>query len=85
MGMQFIDGIFYIVVLIMSIVIHEFAHGYMAYRLGDPTAKISGRLTLNPIKHLDFFGSIVLPLLLIISKVGFLIYGTFLECYRLIQ
>ena len=68
-----IDGIFYIAVLIMSVVIHEFAHGYVAYRLGDSTAKMSGRLTLNPIKHLDLVGSILLPLILIISKAGFVI------------
>lgn len=71
--MQAIDGIFYVVILIMSVVIHEFAHGYSAYLLGDNTARLSGRLTLNPLKHLDLFGSIVLPLLLILSKAGFVI------------
>lgn len=71
--MQVIDGIFYIVVLIMSVVVHEVAHGYMAYRLGDDTARLSGRLTLNPIKHLDLFGSIILPLFLILSNSGFMI------------
>jgi Zn-dependent protease len=70
---QFISGIFYIVVLIMSVVIHEFAHGYSAYLLGDNTARLSGRLTLNPIKHLDPFGSVILPLLLIIMRAGFII------------
>jgi len=67
------DGIFYVVVLIMSVVVHEFAHGYAAYLLGDNTARLSGRLTLNPIKHLDLFGSIILPLILIVSKAGFVI------------
>jgi len=57
----------------MSIVIHEVAHGYSAYLLGDDTARLSGRLTLNPIKHLDLFGSVILPLLLIITKAGFII------------
>lgn len=71
--MQAIDGIFYVVILIMSVVVHEFAHGYTAYLLGDNTARLSGRLTLNPIKHLDPFGSVILPLLLIISKAGFVI------------
>lgn len=71
--MQAIDGIFYVIILIMSVVIHEFAHGYSAYLLGDNTAKLSGRLTLNPIKHLDLFGSIILPLLLILSSAGFVI------------
>lgn len=71
--MQAIDSIFYIVVLIMSVVIHEFSHGYSAYLLGDDTARLSGRLTLNPIKHLDLFGSIILPFFLIVSGSGFVI------------
>jgi len=56
-----VDFIFAIAVLIMSIVAHEVSHGYMAGILGDPTAKLAGRLTLNPLKHLDFLGSIVVP------------------------
>lgn len=48
----------------MSVVIHEVSHGFMAYALGDSTAKYAGRLTLNPIPHIDPFGSIVLPLLM---------------------
>ena len=67
------EGIFYVCVLIMSIVIHEVAHGYSAYLLGDDTARLSGRLTLNPIKHLDLFGSVLLPLLLILTRTGFII------------
>jgi len=50
--------------LVLAIVLHEVAHGYAAYRLGDPTAKAAGRLTLNPIAHVDPMGSIVLPLIL---------------------
>ena len=71
--MQAIDGIFYVIVLIMSVVVHEFAHGYSAYLLGDNTARMQGRLTLNPLKHLDPFGSVILPLLLILSQAGFVI------------
>lgn len=71
--MELIDGVFYVIVLIVSVVVHEFAHGYTAYLLGDNTARHSGRLTLNPLKHLDMFGSVILPLLLIISNSGFLI------------
>ena len=71
--MQVIDGIFYIIVLIMSVVVHEFAHGYTAYLLGDNTARQSGRLTLNPLKHLDPFGSVVLPLILVFMNAGFVI------------
>lgn len=56
-----LDFIFSIAVLIMSVVIHEVSHGVTANVLGDPTAKYEGRLTLNPIKHLDPFGSVLLP------------------------
>ncbi|HAU07364.1 MAG: hypothetical protein UW46_C0010G0011 [Candidatus Yanofskybacteria bacterium GW2011_GWF1_44_227] len=55
-----------IVIVLYSVVIHELSHGLMANSLGDPTAKRMGRLTLNPIRHLDIFGSIILPLLLYI-------------------
>lgn len=58
-----------IVILILSVIIHEISHGYMADRLGDPTARLQGRLTLNPIKHIDPIGSIVVPL--ITSLAGF--------------
>ncbi len=68
-----ISLIFSIVVLILSIVIHEVSHGYAAYMLGDKTAFYEGRLTLNPIKHLDPMGSIIIPLLLIFSQAGFVI------------
>ena len=60
-----------IIVLIMSAVVHEVSHGYMAYRLEDNTAKDLGRLTLNPLKHLDLFGSIILPLILVLTKANF--------------
>lgn len=56
--------IFQIIVLILSVVVHEVSHGYAADELGDPTAREMGRLTLNPLKHLDPFGSVILPLLL---------------------
>ena len=55
--------IFQILVVLFSIVIHEVSHGLMAFSLGDQTAKNAGRLTLNPLPHLDMFGSIILPLL----------------------
>lgn len=56
----------------MSIVIHEVSHGFMAEYFGDDTARNAGRLTLNPIKHVDIFGSIILPAVLILSHAGFL-------------
>jgi len=71
MGLISISTILGIVVFLYSVILHEISHGLMAQSLGDNTAKDMGRITLNPIKHLDFFGSIVLPLLLIISGVGF--------------
>ncbi len=70
--MQF-EFIFQIAILIMSVVIHEVSHGYMANYLGDPTAKLEGRLTLNPIKHLDLFGSIILPMILYFTHAGFIL------------
>ncbi|MDB5253991.1 MAG: peptidase [Parcubacteria group bacterium] len=58
-----IEFIFQIAILIMSVVIHEVSHGYAANYLGDPTAKYAGRLTLNPFKHLELFGSFILPVI----------------------
>ncbi len=54
-------------ILLFSVIIHEVAHGWMALRLGDPTARDFGRLTLNPIPHIDLFGSIIIPLLSLAS------------------
>lgn len=62
--------IFSLIVLLFSIILHEIAHGSAALRLGDPTAKNAGRLTLNPIKHLDPFGSLIVPLLLLLFTFG---------------
>lgn len=56
--------IFYIIVILYSVAIHEVSHGLMANSLGDPTAKNLGRLNLNPLKHLDPFGSVLLPFFL---------------------
>lgn len=53
-----------IVLFFFSVVLHEVSHGYMALRCGDPTAKLSGRLTLNPIPHVDILGTIIVPLLM---------------------
>jgi len=60
------EYLFLIVILLFSIVIHEVSHGTMAFYLGDPTAKYAGRLTLNPLRHLDPIGSVILPLFLIL-------------------
>lgn len=61
-----------LVVLIVSVIAHEISHGYMADALGDPTARYAGRLTLNPLKHIDPVGSIIVP---IISSLGGFVFG----------
>ena len=63
--------VFLVAVIVMSVVIHEVMHGVAADWLGDPTARLQGRLTLNPIPHLDLFGSIILPILTALSPGGF--------------
>ena len=68
-----IDYLFPIAILIFSVILHEISHGYMAEYLGDPTARLSGRLTLNPIPHLDLWGSFIIPLILIMTNAGFVI------------
>lgn len=66
------DLIFQIAILLMSVVIHEVSHGYAASILGDQTARYQGRLTLNPIKHLDPVGSVAVPLILVLVNAGFI-------------
>ena len=63
-----INAIISITVFMIVIVVHELAHGYVAYRLGDPTARDAGRLTLNPFAHADPIGTVILPALLIITR-----------------
>jgi Zn-dependent protease len=67
------DLIFQIAILLFSVILHEVAHGYAALSLGDPTARQAGRLTLNPIKHMDPWGTVVLPLFLILVRSPFLV------------
>ncbi|MBU4332672.1 site-2 protease family protein [Patescibacteria group bacterium] len=66
-------SIFFLIVIIFSAIIHEYAHGWMAWKLGDSTAKDMGRLTLNPLAHIDMYGTILVPLLLWISQTGFIV------------
>ena len=68
-------GIFLFVVFIYSVVIHEVSHGLAAERLGDNTAKVLGRLSLNPIKHIDLFGSVLLPLFLLMIPGNPFVFG----------
>lgn len=61
-----------IIALIISIILHEMAHGYAANALGDPTARLQGRLTGNPLVHIDPLGSIIIPAILLFSHAGIL-------------
>ncbi|HEX4020533.1 MAG TPA: site-2 protease family protein [Acidobacteriaceae bacterium] len=73
MNLHVVLIIFQIVVLLFAISLHEAAHGWMANRLGDPTARMLGRVTLNPIKHIDPFGTLLIPLLCVYA--GFPLIG----------
>ena len=56
-----------VIILIISVILHEMAHGYAAESLGDPTARIAGRLTMNPLVHIDPLGSVILPALFVLT------------------
>jgi Zn-dependent protease len=62
------EAILFLIVLILSVIAHEVAHGYAANTLGDPTARFAGRLTMNPIPHIDLVGSIFIPALLVFTQ-----------------
>ncbi len=64
--------IFTVIVLVISVIIHEVAHGWAANALGDPTAKLQGRLSLNPIRHIDPVGSVLIPAVLVLTNSSFL-------------
>lgn len=68
MNNDLILRIIWVVPIVFSIVLHEVAHGWMAYRLGDPTAKNMGRLTLNPLPHIDMMGTVILPLVMLFLR-----------------
>jgi Zn-dependent protease len=72
-GINPVDVFFQIIVLLFAICVHESAHAWMANRLGDPTAKMLGRVSLNPLVHIDPFGTILMPLILIV--LGFPPFG----------
>jgi len=71
--MDLISILFFIVILLFSVILHEVAHGYVALSLGDPTAKNAGRLTLNPLPHIDLIGSLLVPFVLILFHSPFLV------------
>ncbi len=64
------DFIFYFLVIVPSAIIHEYAHGWVADMLGDPTARYAGRLTVNPIAHIDLWGTILMPIMLSVLSGG---------------
>ena len=74
--MSYLPLLFFFVIIIPSAILHEYAHGWMADKLGDPTAKYAGRLTLDPRKHIDMCGTILMLLFLFIVS-----GGTFLFAY----
>lgn len=67
MSAEIVLIVFQVAILVMSVIIHEVAHGMAALWLGDPTAKYAGRLTLNPLKHLDPWGSLIVPFFMILT------------------
>lgn len=69
------DMIFSLIIILFSAIIHEYMHGWMADRLGDSTARDQGRLTLNPLAHIDAWGSILMPALIFIGTGGGLMFG----------
>jgi len=69
------DIIFALIIILFSAIIHEYMHGWMADRLGDPTARDAGRLTLNPVSHIDLWGSVLMPALIFLGTGGALIFG----------
>ena len=74
--MEILQLIFFLVIIIPSSILHEYAHGWMADQLGDPTARYAGRLTLDPRAHIDKWGTVIMPIALL-----FLTGGRFLFAY----
>lgn len=70
MDLNYVDIVFQVIVLLFGLSLHEAAHAWMADKCGDPTAKMLGRVTLNPAKHIDPIGTIVMPIIGLLSKVG---------------
>lgn len=73
--MDLLSLIFYFFIIVPSSILHEYAHGWMADRLGDPTARYAGRLTLDPRTHIDVWGTLLLPLLLFFGTNGSFLFA----------
>jgi Zn-dependent protease len=67
MTLQHVDIVFQVIVFLFAISVHESAHAWTAWRCGDPTARMLGRVTLNPLRHIDLFGTVILPLMALIA------------------
>jgi Zn-dependent protease len=72
MTLRHVDILFQVIAFLFAISVHESAHAWMANRCGDPTARMLGRITLNPIKHIDLFGTILLPLIALLAHMPML-------------
>ena len=68
--MEIYQLLFFFLIIIPSAIIHEYAHGWAADQMGDPTARHAGRLTLNPVAHIDMWGTILMPILLLLVSGG---------------
>lgn len=76
MAFDFIQKlIIWLVPLVFAITVHEVAHGWLANKFGDPTAKMLGRITLNPLKHIDLFGTVIIPIALLLLSGGRFTFG----------
>lgn len=75
MNTDFTTGLITYAVLLMSLTVHEWAHAYTAWKLGDPTAKSMGRVSFNPLVHIDPIGTVLLPLFMIFAGPGFAMIG----------
>lgn len=73
--MEMIASIFFFIILLYSAIIHEYSHGWMADQLGDATARLSGRLTMNPFAHIDPIGTILVPVMLFFTSGGKFVFG----------
>jgi Zn-dependent protease len=73
--MSLSDGLILYLILLSSLSVHEWAHAWTASKLGDPTARSMGRVTLNPIAHIDLIGTVIIPLFMILFSPGFFLIG----------
>lgn len=75
MNLSLTEGLSLYLILLAALSVHEWAHAYVADKLGDPTARMQGRVTLNPVAHIDPIGTVALPLIMIFFPLGFFLFG----------